>query len=68
MIQSTNHKPYASYENGDVLPILAYKEDDHSPTVQPMVPDEEGGLIEASVYGEYDITVNKPDQRQLLHG
>jgi len=68
-METTAHKPYADYENGETRPILAYELADGSRRV-PFVPGDDGELVSADEFGEYEITVHKlkENQREILHG
>ena len=68
-METTAHKPYANYKDGDVRPILAYELVDGSKRV-PLVPGDDGELVRADEFGEYEITAHKlkEEQRKMLHG
>lgn len=68
MLQATQHRPYAKYENS-YRPILAYKEISGG-NAEPLVPNGDGKLFPAEEFGEYEITIVEPDEqtRKILHG
>lgn len=69
MIQSTQHRPYAKYEDDEYRPVLAYREVSGGKAI-PLVPDDGGKLTSADEFGEYEITIVEPDNkaREILHG
>lgn len=68
-MNTTAHKPYAKYEDEEHRPILGY-ETPPGLTFQkvPMVPGDDGNLVSAREYGDYEIIVTNKDTRQILHG
>lgn len=70
-MNTTSHKPYAKYEDDEYRPILGYES---APGLTfekvPMVPGDDGNLVSAREYGDYEIVVSEPDEdtRQILHG
>jgi hypothetical protein len=68
-METTAHKPYLKYQDGEVTPILAFRQ--KSTGTRPLVPGN-GGLVPARDYKdqEFEIIVVEEDDsvRNILHG
>lgn len=78
-MDTTSHKPYVRYEDGETLPVFAFRQSSRG--TMPLVADG-NSLVEAQNHREVDYEivtkgavvnfengeVEKEDSKQILHG
>lgn len=65
-MDTVSKQPYAVFEDGEMKPVLGYEEERPLEKI-PMV-FHDGKVVPARRVGDFEISIDPPEDKQILHG